>query len=153
MLAGKAAVVTGAGRGIGRATSIAFANAGARVLLVDRDESSLEECAALISTTGAEVYAIVGDVTRSDDVQRYVQEALARFGSLDVLFNNAGIEGPVAPIAADRFRAAPPSRAGRPVASVGRIDHPTLRCSSTPLPMNRARMDRMKLPLIRFQTK
>jgi 3alpha(or 20beta)-hydroxysteroid dehydrogenase len=98
-LQGKVAVVTGAGRGIGRATSLAFAKAGARLLLVDRDESSLQECEALVNETGSEAHAIVADVALSEDVQGYVKEAVARFGSLDVLFNNAGIEGPVAPIA------------------------------------------------------
>lgn len=92
-------MVTGAGRGIGRATSLAFAGAGARVLLVDRDQPPLEECRAAIASTGAEVHAFVADVSRSEDVQGYVHEALARFGALDVLFNNAGIEGPVAPVA------------------------------------------------------
>ena len=52
MLQGKAAVVTGAGRGIGRATSLAFAKAGARVLLVDRDEDSLQECEASVAPIG-----------------------------------------------------------------------------------------------------
>jgi NAD(P)-dependent dehydrogenase (short-subunit alcohol dehydrogenase family) len=98
-LAGKAAVVTGAGRGIGRAASVAMAQAGARVLLVDRDLPALDECAQEIAGSGGEARACVADVTRREDVQAYVCEAVDAFGSLDVLFNNAGIEGPVAPVA------------------------------------------------------
>jgi 3alpha(or 20beta)-hydroxysteroid dehydrogenase len=98
-LEGKAAVVTGAGRGIGRATSLALAEAGARVLLVDRDLPALDECAAAIATAGGEARTCVADVSSSEDVQGYVREAVGAFGSLDVLFNNAGIEGAVAPLA------------------------------------------------------
>jgi NAD(P)-dependent dehydrogenase (short-subunit alcohol dehydrogenase family) len=98
-LEGKAAVVTGAGRGIGRAASLALAEAGARVLLVDRDLPAVEQSAEAIAGAGGEARSFAADVTRSEDVQAYVAEALEDFGSLDVFFNNAGIEGPVAPVA------------------------------------------------------
>jgi 3alpha(or 20beta)-hydroxysteroid dehydrogenase len=98
-LEGRAAVVTGAGRGIGRATSLALARAGARVLLVDRDLPALEESAQAIVSDGGEARVCIADVRSSDDVQAYVREAVSSFGSLDVLFNNAGIEGPVAQLA------------------------------------------------------
>jgi NAD(P)-dependent dehydrogenase (short-subunit alcohol dehydrogenase family) len=98
-LEGKRAVVTGAGSGIGRATAVAFGRAGAKVLLVGQNEGRLEESARMVADTGAEVEVRAADVSRSEDVQRYVAAARERFGGIDVLFNNAGWEGPVAPLA------------------------------------------------------
>jgi NAD(P)-dependent dehydrogenase (short-subunit alcohol dehydrogenase family) len=98
-LEGKRAVVTGAGSGIGRATAVAFARAGAKVLLVGQNEDRLAESARLVADTGAEAVVQAADVSRSEDVQRYVAAARERFGGIDVLFNNAGWEGPVAPLA------------------------------------------------------
>jgi NAD(P)-dependent dehydrogenase (short-subunit alcohol dehydrogenase family) len=98
-LAGKRAVVTGAGSGIGRATAAAFGRAGASVLLVGQNRDRLEESARLVAGTGAEVELRAADVSRSEDVRAYVAAALERFGGIDVLFNNAGWEGPVAPLA------------------------------------------------------
>ncbi|MQA74066.1 MAG: glucose 1-dehydrogenase [Solirubrobacterales bacterium] len=97
-LAGKAALVTGGGSGIGRAASVALGRAGARLLLFGRNEPALRATAELVAATGAEVGIRAGDVTRSADVQACAVEALERLGSIDVLFNNAGIEGPVAPL-------------------------------------------------------
>lgn len=98
-LEGRAAVVTGGGSGIGRAASVALARAGARLLLVGRSEESLRESAREVGAAGGEARVHVADVSRSEDVQGYVAAALESFGSIDVLFNNAGIEGAVAPIA------------------------------------------------------
>ena len=98
MLEGKAAVVTGGGRGIGLATAAAFVREGARVLLVGRDAEAVEEAARSLGSS-TEIAAHVADVSRSEDVEAYVAEALRRFGSIDILFNNAGIEGAVAPLA------------------------------------------------------
>jgi 3alpha(or 20beta)-hydroxysteroid dehydrogenase len=96
---GRVALVTGGGTGIGRATSVALARAGARLFLVGRNERALDESAALVADAGAEVAVRRADVSRSEDVQRYVREALGTFGAIDVFVNNAAIEGPFAPIA------------------------------------------------------
>jgi 3alpha(or 20beta)-hydroxysteroid dehydrogenase len=98
-LEGRIAVITGAGGGIGRATSVELGRAGASLVLVGRTEAPLEESARAASETGAEVRTVVADVSRSEDVRRYVDAALSAFGTIDVLVNNAGIEGPVAPLA------------------------------------------------------
>jgi 3alpha(or 20beta)-hydroxysteroid dehydrogenase len=94
-LDGKAAVITGAGGGIGRASAVELARGGASVVLVGRTEASLGESAEAARAAGAEVRTVVADVSRSEEVRRYVDEALAAFGAIDVLVNNAGIEGPV----------------------------------------------------------
>ncbi len=91
MFAGKIVLVTGAARGIGRATAEAFATAGARVALLDRDGPTLTVVAEAISKTGDDVLALGADVSRSSDVDRAVAECVARFGALDVLVPNAGI--------------------------------------------------------------
>jgi NAD(P)-dependent dehydrogenase (short-subunit alcohol dehydrogenase family) len=92
-------VITGAGGGIGRATGVAFARAGASLLLVGRTEATLDETARAVGDTGADVRTFVADVSRSEDVRGYVDAAVAAFGRIDVLVNNAGVEGPVANLA------------------------------------------------------
>ena len=92
------AVVTGAAGGIGRAASVALARAGASLLLVDIDGSRLDETADAVAGTGAAVRTIVADVSRSEDVRSYVAAAVDAFGTIDVFFNNAGVEGVVSPI-------------------------------------------------------
>jgi NAD(P)-dependent dehydrogenase (short-subunit alcohol dehydrogenase family) len=96
---GKVALVTGGGNGIGRATSAAFARAGAKVVVVDRDSDGAEATAGIIRQNGGEALAVTADVTKSADVRSYVKAALDQFGRIDCFFNNAGIEGKVAPIA------------------------------------------------------
>jgi 3alpha(or 20beta)-hydroxysteroid dehydrogenase len=98
-LSGKAAVITGGAGGIGCATGVAMGRAGARVLLVDLDELRLRHAAEAVRETGAEVRTQVADVTASAAVQGYVAAALDAFGTIDVLFNNAAIIGPIAPLA------------------------------------------------------
>lgn len=90
-LNGKVAIVTGAASGIGRASAIAFAREGARVLVADRSHSGAEETARCISADGFETEAIEVDVSSEADVQRMVNKAVARWGRIDVLFNNAGV--------------------------------------------------------------
>jgi 3alpha(or 20beta)-hydroxysteroid dehydrogenase len=93
---GQVAIVTGAGGGIGSAVARRLIADGAQVALVDRDQRLLK---AITSELPPEsVTAVEADVTREEDVARYVQSTLAAFGRLDLLFNNAGIEGRVAPI-------------------------------------------------------
>jgi NAD(P)-dependent dehydrogenase (short-subunit alcohol dehydrogenase family) len=88
--AGKAALVTGAAKGIGQAVAAHFARAGARVALIDRDQATLDEAAASIGSPDVAL-PLVADVARRDDVTRAMTTAIARFGGLDVLVNNAGI--------------------------------------------------------------
>jgi len=95
-LEGRSAVVTGAGGGIGRAASVALARAGARVLLVDREEKALEESQLAVTEVGGVADSVVADVTQARDVEAYVAAATSRLGGIDVFFNNAGIEGAVA---------------------------------------------------------
>jgi NAD(P)-dependent dehydrogenase (short-subunit alcohol dehydrogenase family) len=95
----KIAVITGAGNGIGRATAQAFAGAGAKLVMVDRDKPAVESAAGAIRQQGGEAIAVVADVTRSAEVESYVKAALDKFGRIDCFFNNAGIEGKVAPTA------------------------------------------------------
>ncbi len=96
-LRGKVAIVTGAGSrgpglGNGKAAAILFAREGARVLCVDRALPRAEETVALIRAEGGEAAALEADVTRGDDCRAMVDAAVARWGGLDVLHNNVGIE-------------------------------------------------------------
>jgi NAD(P)-dependent dehydrogenase (short-subunit alcohol dehydrogenase family) len=83
----KVALVTGGGAGIGRATGLAFAAAGAALVVLDRDGTAAEETARL----AGEAAAVAGDVTRSEDLERAVTVARERWGGLDWAVNNAGI--------------------------------------------------------------
>jgi NAD(P)-dependent dehydrogenase (short-subunit alcohol dehydrogenase family) len=94
---GKVVVVTGASGGIGRATARRLASEGASLLLTDLAGPGLDE-AAHAATGAARVETLATDVSREDDVRRMVDTAVARFGGLDFLVNNAGIEGVVCPI-------------------------------------------------------
>ena len=90
---GKVAVVTGGANGIGRATALAFAKSGAKVVVVDRDADGGEATAGVIRQQGGEARFVAADVTKSAEVQGYVKAALAAYGRIDCFFNNAGIEG------------------------------------------------------------
>jgi 3-oxoacyl-[acyl-carrier protein] reductase len=91
-LAGKIAIVTGGSRGIGRATSIALAQAGALVLVNYRsNEEAARETVRLIEAAGGQAELIPFDVTDPDSVDRSIKEALGRHGRIDILVNNAGI--------------------------------------------------------------
>lgn len=90
-LAGKVALVTGGGSGIGRESSLLFAREGARVLVADRDAKAGEATAAAIAQAGGKAHAVACDVARGADVEAAVAAAEKQFGALHVLFNNAGI--------------------------------------------------------------
>lgn len=96
-LKNKVAIITGGAGGIGLATSKLFLNEGAKVMLVGRTESTLKKAVADLNTDNA-AYA-VADVSKSADTLHYMQQTMDRFGKIDVLFANAGIEGPFKPIA------------------------------------------------------
>jgi NAD(P)-dependent dehydrogenase (short-subunit alcohol dehydrogenase family) len=91
-LRGKIALVTGGGGGIGRATSLAYAREGAKVAVVDIDGSAARMVADDVVSAGGEAIGIETDVSRSDRVAAMVDEVVARFGRLDIAFNNAGID-------------------------------------------------------------
>lgn len=88
----KVAVVTGAGAGIGRATALAFAQSGAKVVVADINRQAAESVVEEITSAGGEATLILCDVTREEDVQALVGGTLERYGKLDIAFNNAGIE-------------------------------------------------------------
>jgi NAD(P)-dependent dehydrogenase (short-subunit alcohol dehydrogenase family) len=90
-LAGKVAIVTGAGRGIGRAIAERYAQEGARVAIVDIDEDNVHETTDAIRATGGEAIGLAADVSVSADVDRIVAATLAEFGGLDVMLNNAAV--------------------------------------------------------------
>ena len=91
MLKGKVAIITGASRGIGRATALEFAQAGAKVVLASRTQHDLETVANLIHTDGGEALVVPTDVTQTEAVETLVNRALAAYGQIDILVNNAGI--------------------------------------------------------------
>ncbi len=93
--AGSVVVVTGGGTGIGRATALAFAQEGARVVIGNRDAARGTATAAAIMVAGGEARFVPTDVTRPEEVERLIVVAVAEFGRLDVLFNNAGTFGPL----------------------------------------------------------
>lgn len=100
-LPGKVAIVTGAGAtgsgdfvGIGQAISILFAQQGASVLLVDRDERNAGATLAMIREQGGEASVFAADVTSNDDCRQMAAAAQSRYGNINILINNVGISGP-----------------------------------------------------------
>ena len=96
---GKVALITGAGNGIGRAAAIGFSSRGAKVVVVDRDKDAGEATAGILRQQGGEALFVAADVTKSADVQNYVKATLDAYGRIDCFYNNAGIEGSIAPTA------------------------------------------------------
>jgi 3-oxoacyl-[acyl-carrier protein] reductase len=89
-LDGKIALITGSGRGIGRAIALKMAGAGARVVVNDLDAAPAAETLAAIEALGGTAFACNGDVTTDDFPNRFVNTAIERYGGLDILVNNAG---------------------------------------------------------------
>jgi 3-oxoacyl-[acyl-carrier protein] reductase len=90
-IVGKVAIVTGGGSGIGRAAALAFAAAGARVVVANRTGAKAEAVATEIVALGGRAVGVQVDVSVGRDVQRMIATAVERFGGVDILFNNAGI--------------------------------------------------------------
>ncbi|MFH1174915.1 MAG: 3-oxoacyl-ACP reductase family protein [archaeon] len=91
-LKNKVALITGASRGIGKATALLFAQEGAKVIInYCKSKKEADAVVAEIQKMGAEAIALQGDVSQEDDVKRMVQQSVKRFGRVDILVNNAGI--------------------------------------------------------------
>lgn len=90
---GKVVIITGGAGGIGKAAAVRFASEGADVVVVDLPDSQLDEAVAAVDQAGGRALAVGADVTKAADVEGYVAAAVRRFGGVDLLFNNAGIEG------------------------------------------------------------
>lgn len=98
-LDGKAAIVTGGGSGIGRASALLFAQEGASVVVADIVEEGARKTAGEIEQAGGKAVAVRVDVSQAEQVEGMVRAAAETFGRLDVLFNNAGTDGDPAPLA------------------------------------------------------
>lgn len=90
LIEGKTAIVTGSGGGIGRALALEFARCGANVVCCGRRAAKVEETVSMINEAARYGLAVPTDVTRKDQVQRLVEKTIQQFGSVDVLYNNAG---------------------------------------------------------------
>src|SRR5437899_5167598 len=96
-LQGRTAVITGAASGVGRAASLLFAREGARVVCGDRAEA-VAETAEMVGKAGGKAIAMTGDAGDEAFVKRYIDRAQAEFGTLDVVWANAGISGGWTPL-------------------------------------------------------
>jgi 3-oxoacyl-[acyl-carrier protein] reductase len=98
-LAGRVAIVTGGGRGIGRAIALALAREGAAVVVAARTAAEVKATSEAIEAEGGRALAVPADVADLACVERLEAEARTRFGGVDILVNNAGIQGPIGPAA------------------------------------------------------
>jgi NAD(P)-dependent dehydrogenase (short-subunit alcohol dehydrogenase family) len=97
-LEGKVALVTGGTSGIGRDTAVLFAKSGAKVAVAGRREAEGKETVELVRAAGGDGLFVQADVSKASDVETLVKKTVEKFGRLDVAFNNAGVEGVLAPI-------------------------------------------------------
>lgn len=87
----KVAIITGAGKGMGRDASALFASEGARIVAFDLDETAAKETIDIVEKAGGTGIAVAGDVSKEADVQRAIQAGVKAFGKLDILYSNAGV--------------------------------------------------------------
>lgn len=104
-LRGRVSIVTGAGRGIGKAISLGLARSGADVILLSRSKAELETVASEARSIGASATVRECDVSRPEDVKISIKETVDQYGRVDVLINNAGVLGPVGPLEENNFDA------------------------------------------------
>ena len=97
-LTGQVALITGGGRGFGKAIAMRLAAEGAAVAITARTQTELDQTVAEIKSAGGKGLAVSGDVTRSEDVARVARATTAHFGPITLFINNAGIPGPFAPV-------------------------------------------------------
>jgi meso-butanediol dehydrogenase / (S,S)-butanediol dehydrogenase / diacetyl reductase len=95
LLNGQVAIITGAGRGIGRAIALCFGREGSSILIAARTQKEIDAVAAEINSQGGKATSLAADVSRESDCQAIVEAARKQFGRVDILVNNAGILGPV----------------------------------------------------------
>lgn len=98
-LSGKVALVTGGTSGIGKATALALAQAGAKVVVAGRRQVEDEETIRQIQAMGGEGFSVSADVSKEADVQMLIEKIMTRYGRLDIAFNNAGVEQDSTPLA------------------------------------------------------
>jgi NAD(P)-dependent dehydrogenase (short-subunit alcohol dehydrogenase family) len=98
-LENKVAVITGAGSGIGRAISFLYAAEGAKIIVSDIDEKGGLETVIQIKATGGEAIYVKADTSKPEDSKKAVDRAVADYGGLHIAVNNAGIAGPISPLA------------------------------------------------------
>jgi NAD(P)-dependent dehydrogenase (short-subunit alcohol dehydrogenase family) len=96
-LDGKVVIITGAGMGMGQAAAILFAKEGAKVVVADCLAEAGEETVKMIKEAGGEAIFVKADVSKAEDAKNMVKQTVDTYGRLDVLYNNAGIRGEVAP--------------------------------------------------------
>jgi NAD(P)-dependent dehydrogenase (short-subunit alcohol dehydrogenase family) len=96
-LRGRSALVTGAGRGIGRGIALAMAEAGARVGLLSRTQSELDDACAEINAAGGTAVALVADVGEAEQTRRAVARLVSQLGPVEILVNNAAVVWPLGP--------------------------------------------------------
>src|SRR2546425_3967565 len=92
----KVAVVTGGGRGIGRAIALAYAREGADLVLASRSKEALEETRAMVEALGRKALVVPTDIRQEESVRKLAEQAVSAFGNIDILVNNSGIGGPTA---------------------------------------------------------
>jgi NAD(P)-dependent dehydrogenase (short-subunit alcohol dehydrogenase family) len=97
-LNGKVAIVTGGGGDIGRAAAVTLAKQGAKVLVVDLNQDAIDATVEAVRAAGGTAEGFKADVSKAAEAEAYAQKAVDAFGAIDLFFNNAGIEGPAAPI-------------------------------------------------------
>jgi NAD(P)-dependent dehydrogenase (short-subunit alcohol dehydrogenase family) len=90
-LAGKVAVITGAGSGMGRAMANLFASEGAKIVAAEWNQTTLDEVVAEVKAAGGEIVGVQGNVAQQADCEKIIDDAVAAFGKVDVLCNNAGV--------------------------------------------------------------
>ena len=97
-LENKIAVITGGGRGIGRAIALAYAKEGADLVIASRSQEALEETRTMVEELGRRALVVSTDIRHEDSVRNLAEQALGHFGRVDVLVSNSGIAGPTKPL-------------------------------------------------------